>query len=52
VELPHSKEGCTGFLVFSGEEVLTYGDVQDDPIGEQDASLEFFLLLVTIKPTH
>jgi hypothetical protein len=43
MEFPNSKEGCTGFLGFSGEEVLVSGDVQRDPAGERDASLEAFL---------
>ena len=43
MESPNSKEGCTGFLGFSGEEVLVSGDVQRDPAGERDASLEAFL---------
>lgn len=42
MESPNSKEGYTGFLGFSGEEVLA-GNVQRDPAGERDASLEAFL---------
>lgn len=37
MESPHSKEGFTGFLGFSGEERLSSGDVQRDPAGERDA---------------
>jgi hypothetical protein len=43
MESSHSKEGCTGFLGFSGEEVLAFDDVQRDPAGERDASLGAFL---------